>query len=292
MQPNKSSASSSLEPFVLIKPEYVQEMFTPQFPNLFNGSVDVNNPGPCYFDLCQQYSLLSYITSNNNTRQSSCSLNTSAFVTIPDLPGGSLLAVGAMMRTMIVSPEEGLVVVSMGSSRGISNNCTGKSSWTSETSLQMSQIYSKYLKNATQPQDSKAAIIMEQARLHLKSAVKTAIKANQSLQIPVSKNVHVTQYSHTKAIRSRKTFQSEASDFGACYCYCGADAGVGRCFSNVSVADCSASDFPSRIENIRNISYFCPNVSLILDCAGWPDTPPSCKLDGGYSKVRGEFLFC
>lgn len=112
---------------------WTQEMFTPQFPDLFNNNEPVENSSHhhltrencCYYNLCKQYSLLSYITSSNNSYQSACAPNTSGFVVVPELPAGSLIAVGAMMRHMIVVPEEDLVIVTMSSATAVALNCTG-----------------------------------------------------------------------------------------------------------------------------------------------------------------------
>jgi hypothetical protein len=64
----------TMEPFVLVSKDYVQEMFTPQFPELYPGFVDPKNETCCYWRLCQQHSLLSYVTDGNNTHQSPCAI--------------------------------------------------------------------------------------------------------------------------------------------------------------------------------------------------------------------------
>ena len=198
------------------------------------------------------------------------------------------------MRNMLVVPEEGLVVATMSSARTVPTNCTGVGSWTAETSLELAQVYSRYLRNATQPQNAQAAAVMEQARLRALRAVEQALAANRSLNLRLSpKNDQDKIPSHQKETDNKHSVKTAVSvkaaegdtEYGACYCYCGSDAGVGRCFDNVNVTDCLQKDFPSRNETVVNVSRFCPDVSVVMDCFGFPNAPPPCRLGEGYATV-------
>jgi len=236
-------------PVRMLSEEYVKGFSTPQNP-LFPYD-------KCGGHMCQQYSYLTYLTTTNDTgipRNTSCALNNTGLAQVRGLPMGSLLAMGALGKYMMVMPEDKLVVVAFGSNLAHLECPNGsKGTFSTDEGLVMSQIWAN-LQAAVLPSQT----LPKSSTRDQKLATKQPPPGPHSPfgpgpRPPPGPNPRRPHHPH---------FLQKPS-VGACYCYCPHDQAIGRCMSGIASEDaCTALADASH----NGVQDFCPRVSMFYDC--------------------------
>jgi len=229
----------------------------------------------CAGHMCQQYSYLSYVTTTTDAEipsNASCALNTTGMTQVRGLPNGSLLAMGALGKYMIVVPEEKLVVVAFGSNVAHLDCPNGSiGAWSTDEGLVISQIWAA-IRDATLP-SKKASVSAEEERSpfgndyqrHVTGGPKGKKKPGSQPRPPPGPNPRRPHGPYGPHPRPQP-------GAGACYCYCPADQAIGRCIDNVASAEACAALTNASNNGVRN---FCPKASLFYDCHDAQDDCPA-----------------
>lgn len=176
-----------------------------------------------------------------------CNNQTRGLLVVPGMPNGTLLALGAMSRFLLVIPSQGVVIASFGSNTAHSMLCSGHGypTWSNEANPVLAALW-RALGPALQP----ASDATSQARANpdatrqLRRASKPAKTSEAALAPP------------------RAAVTSE----GACYCYCPFGQGIGRCFDGLSNESACQEYELTRTVPQPNITSYCPSVSEFIDC--------------------------
>jgi hypothetical protein len=203
-----------------------------------------------------RYTLLSYKLNQNPLRPGiipgpACNTNTTGLVQIPGLENGSIVALGALGRYMIVLPKSKTVVVSMSSNSALDTDlgsCPG-GNWAQPATTLLSQLWLAIGDAVTARKDSTNSA----------AASSTDGAASTRSSIGVNHTLPRTDRVSTRSVPTRPT------SAGACYCYCPRYQGIGKCSSHVVDKEtCLAPN--NTVDAAADIFQYCPNISMVYDC--------------------------
>ena len=95
--------------------------------------------------MCEQYSLLAVVATNNTAliNSSACTVANGGTIKVLGLPDGSLLALGQLGKYMLIIPSERLVVTFMGSTVAhLLCEERSESTWSNEEGVVLSRLWS------------------------------------------------------------------------------------------------------------------------------------------------------
>ena len=243
------------KPFRMLSRTAVAEMWT------------VQNPGITgEFRMSDQYSLLSYILNQNPNGARAgpaCDNSTAGLVIVPGMPNGTLVALGAMGRFLIIIPSEGLVIASFGSHDGRQVPCHGPTttSWSNRANPILAALW-RALGPAVATAVAGALPYPEVGSIERGGDRPDGTAAGfqpPALAIPWPP--------------ARKTAKPPAAETappappappGACYCYCPKGQGIGQCTDTVTSKD-ACKQFGLRPDQ-GEVRRHCPNITEFLDC--------------------------
>jgi len=261
----------------LANADYVRAMFTPQDTHIPSGV----GWGPG--NMAEQYSLLSVIATDNSPliNKSACTVQNGGLTKVLGLPNGALLALGLMGRYLIVVPEEKLVVTFMGSNLA-KMNCENNSqgTWSNFEGIILSQLWS-ILRPATLPV-APGHLAAERFNSEWPAETPTPPKTvKQAHHQRERRGLHQPELPTNQANpegghEPHHEFYSEAPQ-GSCYCYCGYQQAVGRCFNVSSEGECTYLSISQTAETMID---YCSRSSLLLDCFDAPTKCPETLYSG------------
>jgi len=206
----------------------------------------------CSGHMCKQYSYLTYVTTTGDEdipKNASCTLNNSGLAQVPGLPVGSLLAMGALGKYMMVVPEEKLVVVAFGSNIAFLDCPKGAiGGWSTDEGLVISQIWAN-LRDAISSSKAGPAPVGD-SQSPPPGPHRPFGPGPRPPPGPNPRRPHHPHFPHKQGV-------------GACYCYCPGDQAIGRCAGGVASEDACTALAKA---NNSGVQAFCPKVSMFYDC--------------------------